>query len=679
MGGEHVELSGPDLRKGIPLSEIADGEMLLGHAGGEPVLLARRGDEVFAVGAMCTHYGVPLAEGILVGDTVRCPAHHACFSLRTGEAIGPPALNPVASWVVERRGEMLYVTGRSDAVGGREPRTAEAADARSAPESIVILGAGAAGNAAAEMLRREGYTGRLTLIGAEESVPYDRPNLSKDYLAGSAPEEWIPLRSAEFYAERGIELVLGTPASEIDVEEKQVVLADGGVHPFDRLLLATGAEPVRLDIPGADLPHVYYLRSLADSRAIIARAEESRQAVVLGASFIGLEAAASLRARGLEVHVVAPDARPLERVLGPDVGDFIRALHEEHGVVFHLQQTAHLIQPSFVVLGSGDSLPADLVVVGIGVRPATGLAGHAGLAMEGGVLVDEYLETSVPGIYAAGDIARYPDPRSGERVRIEHRVVAERQGRTAARNMLGRRERFDAVPFFWSNHYDVGISYVGHATHWDGIEVSGSIQEGNCALAFRADGKTLAVATMGRGRAQLVRRALKGPGPQHWRELLPGWNQVAGIVGEGAEDQVHERHPQRPLDVFVDRTDPLVRLVRHHLRPPGREFHSPGDPVIGFHAPLPRTSRTRSLIASATTPGWSSGVKCLPPGMRRSSVPRSVAKNSPKRTFWKKSDSPHTTRVGILSPGRSSRTASVSCTFSERTCRMKASAGSCAA
>jgi NADPH-dependent 2,4-dienoyl-CoA reductase/sulfur reductase-like enzyme len=409
--------------------------------------------------------------------------------------------------MVERRGSMLYVTEKSVGIVSREPRTAERAGALSTPEAIVILGAGAAGNAAAEMLRREGYTGRLTLIGAEESVPYDRPNLSKDYLAGNAPAEWIPLRSAEFYAERGIELVLGTPASEIDVEEKQVVLADGSVHRFDQLLLATGAEPVRLDIPGADLPHVYYLRSLADSRAMIAHAKQSHRAVVLGASFIGLEAAASLRARGLEVHVVAPDARPLERVLGPDVGDFIRALHEKHGVVFHLQETACFIQPSFVVLGSGDSLPADLVVAGIGVRPATGLAGDAGLATEGGVLVDEYLETSVPGIYAAGDIARYPDPRSGERVRIEHWVVAERQGQTAARNMLGRRERFDAVPFFWSNHYDVGISYVGHATHWDRIDISWSIQEANCALAFRADEKTLAVATMGRGRDSLKAEA----------------------------------------------------------------------------------------------------------------------------------------------------------------------------
>jgi NADPH-dependent 2,4-dienoyl-CoA reductase/sulfur reductase-like enzyme/nitrite reductase/ring-hydroxylating ferredoxin subunit len=503
MGGEHVELSGPDLQKGISFSDIADGEMLLGHADGEPVLLARQGDEVFAIGAMCTHYGVPLIEGSLVGDTVRCPAHHACFSLRTGEALRPPALNPVARLEVERRGEMVFVTGRSEDHERAEDATARATGTHPAPASIVILGAGAAGNAAAEMLRHEGYQGRIALIGGEDSVPYDRPNLSKDYLAGTAPEEWIPLRSRDFYAEREIDLILGTPALEIDIRKKQVVLAGGTAQGFDRLLLATGAEPVRLNIPGAELPHVHYLRSLADSRAIIARAEQSHRAVVLGASFIGLEVAASLRTRGLEVHVVAPDARPLERVMGPELGDFIRALHERHGVVFHLQQTARHIEPNSIMLNSGESLPAELVVVGIGVRPAAGLAWGAGLATDGGVLVNDNLETSVPGIFAAGDVARYPDPHSGALVRIEHWVVAERQGRTAARNMLGRRERFEAVPFFWSNHYDVGISYVGHAPRWDRIDVSGSIEEADCTLAFRADGKTLAVATIGRGRDSL--------------------------------------------------------------------------------------------------------------------------------------------------------------------------------
>jgi NADPH-dependent 2,4-dienoyl-CoA reductase/sulfur reductase-like enzyme/nitrite reductase/ring-hydroxylating ferredoxin subunit len=509
MGGEHVELSGPDLEQGIPLSQLEEGEMLLGHAQGEPVLLARRGDEVFAIGAMCTHYGVPLIEGILVGDTVRCPAHHACFSLRTGEALRAPALNPVARWEVERRGESVYVTGRSEGAPGQSENSgAGASGTGRLPTSIVILGAGAAGNAAAETLRREGYAGRLVLIGTEEPVPYDRPNLSKDYLAGNAPEEWIPLRSPEFYAEQGIELALGVPATSIDTARKRVILADGSSYVFDALLIATGADPIQLPIPGSHLPHVHYLRTLADSRAIIAKAEESRRAVVMGASFIGLEVAASLRARDLEVHVVAPDPRPLERVLGPEVGDFIRALHEEHGVTFHLEQTATRIDPDAVTLQNGESLPADLVVIGVGVRPSVALAEEAGLAMDRGVVVNEYLETSVPGIFAAGDIARWPDPHSGERIRIEHWVVAERQGQTAARNMLGRRERFEAVPFFWSNHYDVTIAYVGHAQQWDRIDISGPLADRDCTLTFRAlapggGERTLAVATIGRDRDSL--------------------------------------------------------------------------------------------------------------------------------------------------------------------------------
>lgn len=528
MGGEHGKLTGPDLQQGIPLTDVIDGEMLLGHADGEPVLLARRGDEIFAIGATCTQYGVPLVDGILVGDTVRCPAHHACFSLRTGKALRPPALSRVARWSVERRGKMVYVVGRSDDQERREKIPLEDALEPVVPASILILGAGAAGNAAAEMLRQEGYEGRITLIGAEASVPYDRPNLSKDYLAGTAPEEWIPLRSRDFYAERDIELVLGTPAVEVDVGRKRVVLATGTAHAFDRLLLATGAEPVRLSIPGAELPHVHYVRTLIDSRTIIARAERSRRAVVLGASFIGLEVAASLRTRGLAVHVVAPDARPLERVMGPELGDFIRALHEMHGVVFHLQQTARQIEPDSVTLESGETLPADLVVVGIGVRPAVGLAQDAGLATDGGVLVNDYLETSVPGIFVAGDVARYPNPYSGARVRVEHWVAAKRQGQTVARNMLGRQERFDAVPFFWSNHYDVRISYVGHASTWDRIDLSGSIEEGDCTLAFRPGRKTLAVATVGPGRGSLrAEVALERRDEDALDELVPSQGGLA--------------------------------------------------------------------------------------------------------------------------------------------------------
>src|SRR3954465_12152814 len=317
--------SGPDLSQGISISEIPEGGMVGGHVGEQGVLVARQGDQFFAIAASCTHYGGPLAEGKIVGETVRCPWHHACFSLRTGEAVKAPALNPVACYKVERQGDRLTVGEKV------EPPKRQA----QGPDPVVIVGAGAAGKAAAEEVRRQGYGGRRLLIGPEGEPPYDRPNLSKDYLAGNAPEEWIPLHPPDFYAERKIELVKAG-ATSFDPKAKTVTLDDGRVVNYGVLILATGAEPIRLPIPGADLAHVHVLRSLADSRALIEKAKTARRAVVIGASFIGLETAAALRARNLEVTVVAPDERPLERVMGREIGDFIRALHEEHGVTFKL-------------------------------------------------------------------------------------------------------------------------------------------------------------------------------------------------------------------------------------------------------------------------------------------------------------------------------------------------------
>ncbi|HEX5438967.1 MAG TPA: FAD-dependent oxidoreductase [Gemmatimonadaceae bacterium] len=506
MGGGEQQLTGPDFRQGIPLSDIADGAMVLGHADGEPVVLARQGTELFAVGGTCTHYGGPLAEGLMVGETVHCPWHHACFSLRTGEALHAPALNPIPCWRVEQQGDTVRVTEKTEHApldqgsGG----THAAANARGA---VVIVGAGAAGCAAAEMLRRMGYGGTITMLDADEPAPYDRPNLSKDYLAGNAPEEWIPIRPPDFYDEHGITYPRGARVASIDTAGKRVVMKDGSAHRFDTLLLATGSEPVRLSIPGADKPHVHYLRTLADSRAIIAAAGSATRAVVIGASFIGLEVAASLRARSLEVHVVAPDQIPFARILGDDMGRFIRSLHEERGVVFHLEQTATRIDDDAVTLANGETIAADLVVIGIGVLPRIALAEAAGVALDRGVQVNEYLETSIPGIYAAGDIARWPYAPTGERIRVEHWVVAERQGQTAARNMAGVPKPFDAIPFFWSQHYDVAISYVGHAERWDRIDIDGSIDARDCMLTFRRGDETLAVATIFRDHESLEAEA----------------------------------------------------------------------------------------------------------------------------------------------------------------------------
>lgn len=496
MGGEGAPLTGPDLTKGVSAAEIGEGGTLLGHADGEPVLLARCGGSLTAVGAHCTHYGGPLAEGLVVGDTIRCPWHHAAFSLRTGEAQRPPALADLPCWHVEERNGMAIVIGRRDS---SEPARRQAVGAE--PDSVVIVGGGAAGAVAAETLRRAGYPGPVTIIDPDRAAPCDRPNLSKDYLAGNAPEEWIPLRPASFYQEQKIELLLGTSVAAIDPARRVVRLSDGSARGFGALLIATGASPVRLDIP-TNGSRVHYLRTLADSRAIIEAAARAKRAVVLGASFIGLEVAASLRARGVEVAVVAPEPRPLERVLGQRLGDLIHDIHLANGVTFHLGHVAASIDRDGVTLDDDTRLSADLVVAGVGVRPNLALAAEAGLSVDRGIVVNEYLETSAPGIYAAGDVARWPDERSGLPIRVEHWVVAERQGQTAARNMLagssGARERFDAVPFFWSRHYDLTINYTGHAERWDAIEIDGDPEARDCAVKYLAGGRVLAVASIGR-------------------------------------------------------------------------------------------------------------------------------------------------------------------------------------
>jgi NADPH-dependent 2,4-dienoyl-CoA reductase/sulfur reductase-like enzyme/nitrite reductase/ring-hydroxylating ferredoxin subunit len=496
MAQEQSPPSGPDLTQGVSLAEFVDGK-LAGHVSDQEVLLVHSGAGIFAIAAQCSHYHGPLSEGLVVGDSIRCPWHHACFDLRSGEAVRAPAISSLACWRVEQKNGRIFVHEKLEQP---KPRAKSEVDA---PDKIVIVGGGAAGFAAAEMLRRREFRGSIIMLSSDAAAPVDRPNLSKDYLAGSAPEDWMPLRLDSFYQEAGIELRLNTEVTGIDTKARHVVTASGDKVAYDRLLLATGAEPVHLPIPGADQPHVHTLRSLADCRAIIDAAKGARRALVIGASFIGLEVAAALRARKIEVHVVAPEKRPMERVLGPDMGDFVRALHEEHGVVFHLDDTVVAIEGQRATLKSGAVLEADLVVVGIGVWPRLALAERAGLAIDRGIVVNAFLETSVAGIYAAGDIARWPDPHSEQNIRVEHWVVAQRQGQAAALNMLGQREKFDAVPFFWSQHYDVPINYVGHAEQWDEIAIDGDINAKDCLLKYKHKGRVLAVASIFRDLASL--------------------------------------------------------------------------------------------------------------------------------------------------------------------------------
>ena len=496
MGGQNDELTGPDFSIGVSSDGIAEGTAIAGQANGEAVLLARSGGKCYAVGAKCTHYGGPLAEGLIVDGTVRCPWHHAAFRLDNGRVDRPPAMHDLPCWNVEERDGKVFVTEKRQA----PPLTRDVRSGDSDP--MIIIGAGASGTVAAVTLRREGFTGRIMMLEAGPELPTDRPNLSKDYLAGDAPEEWMPLFSEDWYVENRVELSLNSRVDSIDPGSREVALADGRRLKFESLLLATGATPIHLDLPGYG-PPVHYLRTLADSRAIITRALESKRAVIIGASFIGLEVAASLRKRGLDVTVVAPEALPLERVFGPELGSFIQKTHEDNGVRFVLGQTVAALYESGVVTSKGDRIEADMVVAGVGVRPNVALAEAAGLDTDRGVLVSEYLETSAPGVYASGDIAKWPDPHTGARIRVEHWVLAERQGQCAARNMMGNREKFTAVPFFWSNHYDVAIGYSGHAASWDSLEISGSLEDHDAEVQYKSGDKLLATATIYRDRANL--------------------------------------------------------------------------------------------------------------------------------------------------------------------------------
>lgn len=492
---------GPDLTVGVSSTEIPEGGVLLGHVGQDAVLLTQQAGEIFATGAVCTHYHGPLDKGLVVGDTIRCPWHHACFSLRNGEVLSPPGLNPIPCWRVERRDGKVFVREKLP-LTTRTRRSTPGKPAR--PESVVIVGGGAAGESAAGALRFCGYDRPVTILSAEDGLPPDRPNLSKDYLAGTAPEAWVPVRAEKYYREHDIRLVNNTRITTLDPSRKSLRTTDGREFNYGALLLATGAEPIRLKIPGADSPRLHYVRSVADSRSIIHAVEQgARRALVIGASFIGLEVAASLRVRKLEVHVVAPETHLMERVFGAALGDFILGLHQSKGVVFHLGRTVSAIGTDRVILDNGDELETDMVVAGIGVRPVTTLAEQAGIRNERGVTVDEYLRTNVPDVYAAGDIARWPDPHSGQNIRVEHWAVAQRQGQVVARNMLGYGERYTAVPFFWSQHYDVSFNYSGHAENWDRIELEGNLTKFDCAVTYFEGERALALATLWRDRQSL--------------------------------------------------------------------------------------------------------------------------------------------------------------------------------
>jgi len=496
MGGA-AAASGPDFAKGIGLDSIPASGILAGRVGDEPVLLSRLDGELFAVGGACTHYGAALASGVVEGETIRCPLHHACFSLRTGAALRAPAFDDLDRWQVDVEGASAFVRRKQSASAPR-PVATVSADVR----SVLLVGGGGGAFACASELRRLGYQGDLTMLSADPDPPCDRPNLSKDYLAGTAPEDWIPLRGPDHYRDAAIDLRLGTEIVAIDPVARFATSRAGEAFSYDRLLIATGAEPVRLGAPGLDRTNVHTLRSLADARAIAGLAEPGAKAAIIGSGFVGLEAAAALRARGVDVTIVSADSVPFERQFGRELGLVLQALHRKNGVRFRMGGRVAGYNGTALELDDGTSLEADFVIIGVGVRPRTALA-PPGVAVEDGISVDRYLATAIPDIYAAGDVAAYPDPLSGRPTRIEHWVTALRQGQVAARNMLGMAVPFTAIPFFWTEQYGVALRYVGNGRHWDEVRIEGDPERFDFIARYYEEGRHCASLAAGRDQALL--------------------------------------------------------------------------------------------------------------------------------------------------------------------------------
>jgi len=495
MGKEKSAAPGPDLARGTAVEGLAEGQMLAGAFAGEPVVLIRQNGRFCAWSGTCTHMGAPLGEGLLVDGQLRCPWHHARFSVTSGEAVGAPAFQPLTRYMTSVTNGRVFVeaapTVKSQPTAKHERSLAAGAG------RVVIIGAGAGGYACAELLGRAGHGGTVTLISDDPDPPYDRTLCSKQYLIGMtsrAESLMSPALAAERHTGRAV---------AIDVGDRSVRLENGERVPFDVLVLATGGDPVRPDLPGFERSNVYVLRTLADADALIAAAGAARRVAILGASFIGLEAAASLKQRKLDVHVIAPDDVPLKKVLGAEVGRMIRMVHEEQGVVFHLGRKCTSFDGARLTLDDDSTVEADFVVLGLGVRPRTELAAAAGLKCApseqgGGVVVNGRLETSVPGIFAIGDIARYPDVHAGQSIRVEHWVHAQRQGQYLARALLGQSGEYCDPPFFWSAHFDTGLKYVGHVGSIEGTRVEGSVEERKFTIGYMGKGEERAFVTCGR-------------------------------------------------------------------------------------------------------------------------------------------------------------------------------------
>lgn len=486
------------------IGDLREGEMREAKVGDTDVLLANVDGDYFAVAAACTHMGARLVDGILRRRRLICPWHHACFDVATGDVHEPPALDALPSYPVTLRGEDVVVTVPDDAPDRRQMPMAERSDAD--VRIFAILGGGAAGHAAAEALRQHGFGGRIVLISADPHLPYDRTIMSKDYLNGEGDRAWVPLRPDEFYAQHGIETMVDREVERVEVQDRAIHFASGGIFRYDALLVATGGTPRRLDVQqGADLPGVFTLRSYDDADAIIASMGGAAAAVVVGASFIGMEGASALTKRGLKVSVVAPEAVPFGRILGDRVGRMLQTVHEEQDVTFYLGKKVARIEGDgrveAVVLESGERIPADLVIVGLGVSPATAVLRGIELQEDGSLKVDRWMRASVAdALYAAGDIATFPLWPTWEHTRVEHWRTAQQHGRTAAQAMLKEGNGYMGVPIFWSLHFEQSIRYVGHTDAFDEIIYSGEPESRTFLAYYIKGGYVVAVSGSNRDR-----------------------------------------------------------------------------------------------------------------------------------------------------------------------------------
>ncbi len=495
------------------VDELCEGEMQQFSVESREILLIHEGGEFRAMAAHCSHYGAPLAKGILHQGRVVCPWHNACYSAASGKQLEPPGRKDLVQYPVSVNSGVVYVElPRSEeehvtppmlemAVESANEQTGQQATQR---ETFVIVGGGAAGNAAAEMLRQLEFQGRLVMLSAEQTLPYDRTKLSKAFLQSDQVGSADLLRSPNFYQKHGIEVKTAAPVTKIDVKSKQITYGEDDTLIYDALLLATGGKVKKLPIPGSDLENVFTLRKVEDAQEILKAAQNSQRAVIVGAGFIGMEVAASLAQQGLEVTVVFPNEVPFETVLGADVGNMFLQMHQSHGVKFEPKEKVKAINGKTKVesvdLNAGETLAADMVIVGIGVEPATDFIEQLALdENDHSIPVNQYLQAA-PSVYAAGDIAQFPHFVTGQPVRIEHWRLAMQHGQIAACNMMGQNIPFKAVPFFWTGQFDLKLRYVGHAEKWDDIAIQGSLKDQSFLAFYAQADQVMAVAGVGRDR-----------------------------------------------------------------------------------------------------------------------------------------------------------------------------------